>query len=85
VGNINNGSVCSFDILGVNVPVLARSLNTGGLLFADASFRSCINIGCPSRTLATMDPPLDSTLPVDDAIWEQAVRYELKGKSRTLY
>ncbi|RDW63455.1 hypothetical protein BP6252_11000 [Coleophoma cylindrospora] len=32
----------------------------------------CVNIGCPSRTLATNEPSLNSPLPVDDAVWEEA-------------
>ncbi|PVH93784.1 hypothetical protein DM02DRAFT_661633 [Periconia macrospinosa] len=32
----------------------------------------CVNIGCPSRALATNEPSLNSPLPVDEAMWEEA-------------
>jgi Fungal specific transcription factor domain len=34
---------------------------------------SCVNLGNPTRTLATQEPPTSSILPMEDELWDQGV------------
>ena len=37
------------------------------------TLKSCVNLGNPTRTLATQEPPTSSILPMEDDLWDQGV------------